>query len=197
MDATKTVRAGGGAGFRLARGQHVRIIDPEGGQSGDLLAYSPDGREQLSNGRTFDNEGRIYLTTGSVLWSDRCNPMLTIVADEVGRHDFLYAPCSQEMYRMHYGAAEPHANCEDNLRAALRELGVAPAHIPTAFNVFMVAEAGEDGRLSISAPRSKAGGAITLRAEMDLVVALTACPASTCNGGRPPGPIAFQVLEEA
>src|SRR6187431_1481453 len=102
MAKRQIVPAAGGAGLRLARGEHLRIIDLEGGQTGDLMAFSQDGRERLSNGRTFDYGGKIYLSTGDVLWSDRSNPMLTIVEDQVGRHDFLYSPCSLEMYRIQY-----------------------------------------------------------------------------------------------
>ena len=78
------IAAGGGAAVRLRTGQQLRIIDPEGGQSGDLVAYSEDGSQRLSNGRTFDYGGKIYVSRGDVLWSDRSNPMLTIVADDVG-----------------------------------------------------------------------------------------------------------------
>src|SRR5262249_33565353 len=131
------IPAAGGAGLRLSRGEELRIIDLEGGQSGDLFAYSADGRERLSNGRTFDYGGKIYLSTGDVLWSDCSTPMLTIVADEVGRHDFLYAPCSLEMYRIQYGVTGHHPNCLDNLSSALRELGIEPSFLPTAFNFFM------------------------------------------------------------
>ena len=88
------VPAAGGAGVHLKRGERLQIIDPQGGQSGDLVAFSHDGRQRLSNGRTFDYGGKIYLSTGDVLWSDRSEPMLTIVADDVGKHDFLYSPCS-------------------------------------------------------------------------------------------------------
>jgi uncharacterized protein YcgI (DUF1989 family) len=190
----QVVPAGGGAGLRLRRGEHVRVIDPEGGQTGDLVAYASDGSERLSNGRTFDYGGKIYLSTGDVLWSDRSNPMLTIVADDVGRHDFLYASCSLEMYRKQYAVTEYHPNCHDNLLAALRELGLDPGPLPTAFNFFMNVEVAADGRLSFAPPRSKAGDAIVLRAEMDLVVAVSACPTSTCNGGAPPRPLAFEVL---
>ncbi|MET0555953.1 MAG: urea carboxylase-associated family protein, partial [Vicinamibacteria bacterium] len=83
----QVIPAGGGAGLRLSRGQRLRIIDPEGGQTGDLLAFSADGHERFSSGRTVDYGGKIYVSTGDVLWSDRSQPMLTIVADEVGRHD--------------------------------------------------------------------------------------------------------------
>jgi len=194
MENRKLIPAGGGAGLRLKQGERLRIIDPEGGQSGDLLAFSTDGRQRLSNGRTFDYGGKVYLSTGDVLWSDRSSPMLTIVADEVGRHDFLYAPCSIEMYRKQYGVTGHHANCHDNLCAALRELDIVPEPVTIAFNFFMDVEIQPDGRLQFAPPRSRAGDSMVLRAEMDLAIALTACPASTCNGGAPPRPIAFEIL---
>lgn len=187
------VQAASGVGVRLAKGAHLRIIDVEGGQTGDLMAFSTDGRERLSNGRSFDYNGKIYLSTNDVLWSDRSNPMLTIVEDGVGRHDFLYASCSVEMYRMQYGVTGYHANCYDNLVAALRELGVTPDALPTAFNFFMKADVGPDGRLKIDMPTCRAGDSMVLRAEMDLAVAISACPASTCNGGSPPRPLAIEI----
>ena len=194
MTQRHIVPASGGAGVRLARGAHLRLIDIEGGQTGDLMAFSRDGRERLSNGRTFDYDGKIHLTTGDVLWSDRSNPMLTIVTDEVGRHDFLYSPCSVEMYRIQYGVTGYHANCYDNLCSAMRELGLEPEPLPTAFNFFMNVEIEASGRLIIAPPKSRAGDSITLRAEMDLAIALSACPASTCNSGGATGPLAFEML---
>jgi uncharacterized protein YcgI (DUF1989 family) len=183
-----------GMGLVLRRGERLRIIDPEGGQSGDLMAFSQDGCQRLSNGRTFDYGGKIYLSTGDVLWSDRSEPMLTIVADDVGRHDFLYSPCSLEMYRIQYGVSGYHANCHDNLCAALRDLGIDPDPLPTAFNFFMNVDVKADGHLAFAPPRSRAGDSFTVRAEMDLAIAVSSCPASTCNGGAPPRPLAFEIL---
>jgi uncharacterized protein len=194
MGNPQLIPAGQGVGLRLKRGEQLRLIDPHGGQSGDLVAFSDDGAQRLSNGRTFDYSGKIYLSTGDLLWSDRSNPMLTIVADEVGRHDFLYAPCSVEMYRIQYGVTGYHANCYDNLCSAMRELGLEPEPLPTAFNFFMNVEIEAGGRLIIAPPKSRAGDSITLRAEMDLAIALSACPASTCNGGGATGPLAFEIL---
>jgi hypothetical protein len=193
MIERRVIAGGTGVGFRLNRGQQLRVIDPEGGQSGDLFACSADGRERLSNGRTFDYQGRIHLSTGDVLWSDRSRPMLTILADDVGRHDFLYAACTVEMYRLQYGVAGHHANCADNIADALRSMGLEPGPPPTAFNIFMRADVARDGSLTIAPPASRAGDSIVLRAEMDLAVALTACPASICNGGAPPRPLAYAV----
>src|SRR5215470_18242531 len=124
------IPAAGGVGLRLKRGERLRIIDPQGGQSGDLMAFSQDGRQRLSNGRTFDYGGKLYLSTGDALWSDRSERMLTIVADDVGRHDFLYSSCSLEMYRIQYGVAGDHPNCHDNLCAELRALGIELAPLP-------------------------------------------------------------------
>ncbi len=194
MPERRLVAAGGGTGLRLERGEQLRIIDVDGGQTGDLVAFSADGRHRLSSGRTFDYGGRIYVSTGDVLWSDRSEPMLTIVADDVGKHDLLYAPCSMEMYRLQYGATEYHANCYDNLCSAFRELGIEPEPLPSSLNFFMNADVAADGRLSLLAPRTRAGAAITVRAEMDLLIALTSCPASTCNASATIRPLGFEVF---
>jgi len=87
MVERRIVPAAGGAGLRLKRGEQLRVIGPEGGQTGDLVAYSPDGNERLSNGHTFNYGGKVYVSTGDVLWSNHSNPMLTILSDQAGRHD--------------------------------------------------------------------------------------------------------------
>jgi uncharacterized protein len=196
MGERRMVPAASGVGLRLRRGERLRVIDPEGGQSGDLLAYSLDGRERLSNGRTFDYGEKLYFSTGDVLWSDRSNHMLTIIADEVGRHDFLYASCTVEMFRIGYKVVGYHPNCADNLSSALRELAIDPGPLPTAFNLFMNVDISPEGRLIIAPPKSRAGDSVTFRAEMDLAIAISSCPASTCNGGAPPRPLAFEVLDD-
>lgn len=191
----ETIPARGGVGLRLARGQTLRIIDPIGGQSGDLMAFaSGDPGEWLSNGRSFDYGGKIYFSTGDALYSNLSRPMLTITADDVGRHDFLYASCSVEMFRIQYGVEGYHPNCLDNLTRALDSVGSAPRWMPTAFNFFMNATVQPDGRLVIEPPRSRAGDAISLRAEIDLVVGVTSCSAGVCNGGRAQ-PLAYEILD--
>jgi uncharacterized protein len=191
--AIEIIQAGTGAFVALRAQQTLRIVDPLGEQSGDLVAFrAGDVTEWLSNGRTFDYGGTIYPTSGHALYSNKSNPMLTIVRDDVGRHDFLYASCSPEMYRIQYGITG-HSNCLENVARALAHLGVAPHLVPTAFNFFMNARVGEDGRLTIAAPLSRPGDALELRAEMDLAVALSACPSAGCNGGSQQ-PIHYEVL---
>lgn len=173
-----------GTAFRLARGQSLRVIDPQGVQVADLLAYNgADVREAISNGRTFDYEETISLTAGNRLWSNRSNAMLTIVADTVGRHDFLLTPCSEATFRHFYPEHPVHRGCFGNLAEALAPYGIEPDMIPCAFNVFMNVPVAPDGRLSVKPPVSRPGDFIALKAEMDLIVGLTACSAYASNGG--------------
>ena len=173
-----------GVAFQLEQGQLLRVIDPEGVQVSDLLAYNAaDVREAISNGRTFDYEETIALTTGNRLWSNRSSAMLEIVEDTVGRHDFLLTPCSEATFRHFYPDQPIHRGCFGNLAEALAPYGVAPDMIPCAFNLFMNVPVAADGRLRVDPPTSRPGDFILLRAEMDLVIGLTACSAYASNGG--------------
>lgn len=180
-----TIPPRSGAAFTLNRGQMLTVIDPEGRQVSDLLAFARDDlREVISSGRTLDYANRIYMTTGDRLCSNRSNVMLDIVEDTVGRHDFLLTPCSRDTFRIIYGDTDPHRGCFGNLAAALEPYGVEPDSIPVAFNCFMnVPVDGATGAFTVEPPLSKAGDFIRFRAEMDLVVALTACSALQSNGG--------------
>ncbi|MEC9109198.1 MAG: urea carboxylase-associated family protein [Pseudomonadota bacterium] len=174
-----------GTAFELAKGASLTVIDPEGSQVSDLLAYNAqDVREVICNGRTFDYEETLHLSTGNRLWSNRSNPMLSIVEDTVRRHDFLLTPCSTATFEHFYPEKPVHRGCFGNLAEALEPYGIGPDDIPTAFNVFMnVPVDGESGLIAVKPPVSKAGDRIVLRAEMDLIIGLTACSAYDSNGG--------------
>ena len=161
------------------------MIDPEGMQVADLLAYNAaDLDEVVSSGRTLDYAETIRLTTGHVLYSNRSRPMLEIVEDSVGTHDFLLTPCSVDTFSHFYPDQPVHRGCFGNLVAALEPWGIGPDRIPTAFNCFMnVPVDGATGRLTVEPPLSKAGDRIVFRAAMDLVIGLTACSAYASNGG--------------
>ncbi|GAC1570976.1 MAG: urea carboxylase-associated family protein [Candidatus Elarobacter sp.] len=178
-----------GAAFVLERGETLTVVDPEGEQVADLVAFcAADPRERLANGRTFDYEETIVLTAGNRLWSNRSRPLLTIVRDDVGTHDFLLAPCSRDTWRLCYaGGHDDVPGCFGNLSAALAPYGIDPDAIPTAFNVFMNVRLEATGRLSVESPRSKPGDAFAVRAEERLIIGLTACSAAqSCNGRYTP-----------
>ena len=172
-----------GASLKLLKGQVLTVIDPEGEQVSDLIAYNAhDTEEYLSSGRSIDYASRIFLTTRDTLYSNRSNPMLTIVRDDVGRHDFSLTPCSAEMFRIIYKDEHPHHGCQGNLERAMAPYGVSPDRIPIAFNVFMHVDINsKTGEIRVLPPLSRAGDSTSFRAEMDLIVALTACSAGQSN----------------
>jgi uncharacterized protein len=184
-----------GRAFELRRGQLLRVIDPYGEQVSDLAAFGRDHRvEWLSSGRTIDYNNTIFFTSGHALYSNRSRVMLTIGCDTVGRHDFLYTPCSQETFTLLYKHDGSHPSCFENLSRCLTDFGVPPDNIPTTFNIFMNVEVASDGGLAVRPPRSKPGDYIELRAEMDLIVGLTACSAEMSNNYRFK-PIDFEIDE--
>jgi hypothetical protein len=172
-----------GAAFKLNKGQRLRVIDPQGEQVSDMLAFNAhDTQEVISSGRTLDYASKLFLTTGDPLYSNRSHVMLRIVEDTVGRHDFLLTPCSKDTFRIIYGDEHPHHGCFGNLSQALEPYGIAPDQIPVAFNIFMNVQVnGESGELRVDPPMSKAGDHILFQAEMDLIIALTACSALQSN----------------
>jgi uncharacterized protein len=174
-----------GTAFYLPAGGIVRVIDPLGEQVADVVAFAADdSREVLSNGRTFDYASTIRLTTGHVLYSNRSAPLLTIIHDDVGVHDFLLTPCSRDTWRLCYGDREDERpGCHGNLAAALAPFGIEADAIPTTLNLFMNVVVHDDGSLDIRPPRSRPGDAVELRAERDLIVGVTACSAPYSNNG--------------
>jgi uncharacterized protein len=173
-----------GRAFELNKGDLLRIIDPKGEQVSDLFAFKRGELGcSLSSGRSIDYASKIYLTSGDILYSNDSRPMFTIERDTVGRHDFLLTPCSQEMFEILYRHQGHHPSCFENLYTALEPFGVRPDQIATTFNVFMNVTVGEDGKVAVLPPTSRSGDFIELRAEMDLICALTSCSAENSNNG--------------
>jgi hypothetical protein len=167
----------------LGTGDELVVIDPQGQQVSDLVAFAHDDlREYLSSGRSIDYASRLWLTRGDVLYSNRSRPMLEILEDTCGRHDFTLTPCSSDTFAILYGEHEGRPGCEGNLVQALRPYGIGVDRIPIAFNVFMnVSIDAGTGRIAVLPPLSKAGDFVRLRALMPLVVAMTACSAGQSN----------------
>lgn len=184
-----------GIALVVRRGQRLRVIDPTGEQVADLTSFALDEpREWLSSGRTIDYGNTIYVTTGHTLYSNRSRRMWLIEEDTVGRHDFILTPCSTEMFRIIYGHEGEHPSCFSNLASALAPFGIPPDAIPTTLNIFMNVVVLTTGTLKILPPPSRAGDYILLRAEMDLIVGVTACSAELSNNGSFK-PIDVELLE--
>jgi uncharacterized protein YcgI (DUF1989 family) len=171
-----------GTAFLLRKGQNLTVVDIEGEQVSDLVAFNAaDSREAISSGRSLDYASKLYLTAGDLIYSNRSNVMLRIVEDSVGKHDFLLTPCSRDTFKIIYHDENPHHGCFGNLEVALAPYGVTSDQIPIAFNCFMNVVIQPTGHFSVEAPTSKAGDRITFLAEMDLIIGLTACSALQSN----------------
>ena len=119
---------------------------------------------------------RLIPEPGDALLSNHRRPILTVTKDTSGGiHDTLIAACDRYRY-IGLGAGEHHDNCTDNLAAALAELGLTPPETPSPLNLFMNIPWTTEGGLSFDPPVSTPGSFVELRAEMDVVIAFSACP---------------------
>jgi uncharacterized protein YcgI (DUF1989 family) len=144
-----------------------------------------DHAECFSSGRTIDYKNSLYVGSGDLLYSNRSGVMAMIVSDTCGVHDMTLTPCSQQTFDILYpefsGAAHP--SCFANLAGALAPFDIGPDQISTTLNIFMDVWTDLDGELHIDPPPSRPGDQVTIRAEIDLVVAITACSAEKSNNG--------------
>jgi urea carboxylase-associated protein 1 len=181
------VEARGRTGFTVEAGQTVRIVDLEGQQVADVVCFvKDDPAEKLSVHNTALVQGTIYAAKGHVLFSDRCRPLMRIEDDTCGRHDLIAGSCSEGTNRYRYGVAGT-PNCRSNFEQALRPFRIPLEEVPYSFNVFMNVPVEADGRMAIREPTSRAGDHVDLRAEVDLIVAISNCPQerNPCNAFTP------------
>ncbi len=173
-----------GTSFKLDKKDRLKVIDLEGGQVADLLAFnSGDYRESLSTAATIDCNGSIHIRPGDHLYSNRYNPLLLLAEDTAGAHDLLHPPCSPAMFRAQYGIDREHPSCYHNFLQVLRKYGLDESSIGPPFNIFMNTNLSEAGRVEVKEPLSGPGDYIVLEAQKDLLVAVTACSVeeSACN----------------
>ena len=177
MAQSLVLKARMGKALRLPMGSLIRIVNTHGRQVVDTWAFAEsDISEFMSMEHSRVHMGRVNPVAGSVLLTNRRRPVLTIVEDTSGGvHDTMLAACDVYRYEM-LGCTTYHRNCTDNLREALGELGLMPSETPSPLNLFQNSSIKPDGALVIEPPIAPAGTHVTLRAEMDIVIAFSACP---------------------
>jgi uncharacterized protein len=197
--ATAEIPGGHGRAFALGTGQAIRIVNTFGTQVVDFWALGRiDASEHLSVEHTRRMLGSLFPGEGDILYSNRRTPMLTIERDtSPGRHDMLLACCDPWLYR-HYGCEPGHRNCRDNFLEALAAAGVVGVLVPNPLNLWMNIPVSENRHIAIGTPLSQPGDLVVLRALMDVVVILSACPmdVTPINGeDRTPRPVHCAILE--
>jgi uncharacterized protein YcgI (DUF1989 family) len=186
-----------GMAFIVKKGQIIRVI---GESTADFVVFNRnDVKERFDQARTKVDQGKIYVSMGDVLISKFNNVMMTIVADTYdGTHDMEKGMCSTSFYEKWgdkvfeiYGGtwtkigrrreAAPDHGCWENLTGALKPWQIPMEDVPSPLNIFqtMVID-GKTGTMRYAMKRPKPGTHMDLRAEMDCLVGISACP----EGGR-------------
>lgn len=186
-----------GMAAHVKQGQVVKVINTHGDQVVDTWAFSADDlTEFMSMEHTRPHILKLIPAVGDVMLTNRRRPILTLVDDTSGGiHDTIISACDRYRYKF-LGVEGHHDNCTDNLHAAMQALGLAAPETPSPFNLFMNIPVHADGSLSFEAPVSTPGSFVALRAEMDLVIAFSACPQDILpiNGvGHPPTEAHFTI----
>ncbi len=182
----------------IKRGQTLRIVDLEGNQAVDTIFYNAaDTAESYSVTDTLQRQGGIYLSAGSVLYSNRGRPMLSIVADTCGRHDTLGGACAAESNTVRYALQKKFMHsCRDNYLLALAraDIGMDKRDLVPNVNFFMNVPVTAEGGLSFEDGLSAPGKYVELRAEMDVLVLVSNCPQlnNPCNAFNPT-PVRFVI----
>ena len=172
-----TIPARRGRAAFVAAGRSVRVINTHGQQVVDTWAFRRDDlTEFMSMEHSRTSLGRIMPTLGQAMVTNRRRPILTLLDDTSGGiHDTLLAACDRYRYEL-LGCEGYHDNCTDNLAAAMADLGLTPPETPSPWNLFMNIPVASDGAVGFEPPVCRPGDHLTLRAEMDCVVAFSACP---------------------
>jgi urea carboxylase-associated protein 1 len=173
-------------------GQTIRLLDLEGNQAADTLFFNAnEPSERYSAMDTIRHQGNLYLTSGTVLRSNRSNRMLKISADTCGRHDTLGGACASESNTVRYDLEKRcmHA-CRDSWMLAIAEhpeFGISKRDIGHNINFFMNVPVTESGGLTFEDGISGPDKYVELKAEMDVIVLISNCPQlnNPCNGYNP------------
>ena len=167
--------------YEVREGQYIQVIDVEGRQCSDFLAF---GARRLQDGveRGIDSTTTRYLMGNAYpqpglfgkFYDQDAQPLVEIVRDTVGRHDTFGLACNPKYYEdMGYPG---HVNCTDNFNAQLARYGVAARKGWPALNLFYNTMFDDDNLLVFDEPWSRPGDYVLMRATTDLVCASSACP---------------------
>jgi uncharacterized protein len=198
MRRLDVVVAGGFGDFwEAAAGDYITVVDLDGQQAGDFIAFvAGDPEEWLSPVHCREALRSIFVRAGDELVSNRRRPVLDIVRDDVGVHDATIPACDSTRYAVEFGVPG-HRNCLENMWGSVHERGVSIDRMPEPLNLFQNTPVVADGRIGLTDPLSRPGQRIVLRALVDVFGALSPCPQDIIPGnGLIPTPMRVVVGDE-
>jgi aminomethyltransferase len=186
------VKAGTATAYKVSAGDYIQILDVEGRQCSDFLAFDAAALAQREERGLDPTVTRTVLGLASPApglyakyFDSTVRPLVEIVQDTVGRHDTFLLACNAKYYA---DAGYPgHPNCTDNFNAALAPHGVAPRKGWPAINFFYNTAVAADGSIRSDEPWSRPGDYVLLRALTDLLCASSSCTddIDPANGWNP------------
>jgi uncharacterized protein YcgI (DUF1989 family) len=186
-----------GRAVHVEAGRRFRVIDLEGGQVADTWAFAGDDPTEFHSAQhTRVHVNRLFPRPGDHFVTNMRRPILLLEEDATpGIHDMLCAACDPARYEG-LGVEGPHASCQENLRKALRAAGVDPPRFaPQPINLFMNTPAQADGTIAWLPAPTKAGDYVLMRAELDIVLVVSACPQDIIPiNEHNPGPVEIELL---
>ena len=178
------------APLKLRRGEALRIVNTGGTSAAALVAWNADDTsERLNYADTIKVQWTAALRKGRILLSDMGRVLLSIVEDTSGRHDALAGGSTAATTKAAYGR-DGLRNTRDSFTLASAKLGLSRRDVPPCVTFFAPVSVDPGGGLRWEEGIRRAGDFVDLRAEMDLLVALSNCP-HPLDPARPyaPGPV--------
>ncbi len=175
------VDAAAALAYEVRAGEFIQVIDVEGKQCSDFLAFH---RRKLETGlergldatTTRSLMGQAYPQPGlqGKFYDVDQDPLIEVVRDTVGRHDTFGLACTAKYYedRGYPG----HVNCSENFNGEVTPFGIAPRMGWEALNFFYNTGFDANNVFVMDEPWSRPGDYVLLRAMSDLVCASSACP---------------------
>lgn len=168
----------------LKRGTALRITDLEG--NANVAAYflnfeNPSERFNLPD--TLKAQHTARLRAGHVLFSDMGRVLCSITDESLGWHDPIAGISNARQVEKKYGRLTYqeardgwHQNARDGFLVELGKYGMGPRDLHATVNFFSKVVVDEQGAMHYESNHSKPGSYVELRAEMNVLVLLNACP---------------------
>jgi urea carboxylase-associated protein 2 len=176
----ETIAAGGYAAKQLDRGARLRLVDLHGDASPSMLIFNADNRaERLNVADTIKIQWNAYLGAGKLLLSDMGRVLMSILADDAEGHDVFCGASNERTNAAKYGEggnSGPFPNARDRFLLAAAKFGLDKRDVHPCVNFFKPVQIADDGATKLEPGPFSPGRALTLRAEMNLLVMIANCP---------------------
>lgn len=187
---TETIPAGKYVALKLRRFDVIRIRNPQGTPGAALFLWNADEMSERYNaGDTVKLQWTTVLTTGRVLFSDMGRVLASITADTGAGHDSIVGPNGPAQ-------AKGAPNGRDNLRLAAAKFGMTRRDVGSAISLFSKITTDAEGRFHYAGPPPK-GAMVELRAEQNLLVALSNTPHALSPVQESSGAIEIEIGHQA